>query len=188
MGAKSLEKVKKIHITEIVELDDDIEERGRTVIVKKAGLGKYKKLSDIIRNLFEMLPNILEEKGIEDPDEYIEDLEVTELIMMIPDLLMYSIDQLIELICLGTDVEKEFAEKHIGADEAFEILEAIIEVNGLLKVVEKGKNLLNRLGLMKMVSFQGKKMMAQNMNNMKGRPNQETKATRKETQTKDSTA
>ena len=170
MGAKTLKKIKNIDIVVIEKEQEKIE----TVIVKKAGLGKYKQLSDIIQNLFQMLPNILEEKGIEDPDKYIESLEITELVMLIPELLGNSIDQLIELICLGADIEKKYAEEHIGADEAFEILEAIIEVNGLLKVVEKGKNFMNRLGLGGIMKNQSKKMISQSqLNNIKGIPNKE---------------
>lgn len=140
--AKTLERVKKVSITTVVELDGDIEERVMTVTVKKAPLGKWKRLTDSIKKLFELLPEILEKKGVEDPEKYIEKMGPQDLLMLIPDMLEVATEEVINILALGADTEPEYIEKHVGLDEAIEIFEAIIEVNNLIKVVEKGKNLM----------------------------------------------
>ncbi len=141
--AESLNKIKKVKIVYI----EDEKEKEKEITVQKAGLGKYKKLSDIFKTIMNIIPEYAEEQGIDDVDEYIQSMTYIELLNMIPDLLTYSIDQFIDLLILGSDLEKDFAEENLGLDEAFDILDAIIKVNGLIKVVEKGKNLMNRLGL-----------------------------------------
>jgi len=143
--AKTLSRIKKVDITTVIELDDDIEERSRTITVKKAPLGKWKQLTDNVKVLFDLLPEVLEEKGIENPQEYMMQMSEKEIISYLPDMFRVATDEVIDILSLGTGVDVETLEDEVGIDEAIELFEAVIEVNNLVKVVEKGKNLMKLL-------------------------------------------
>ena len=136
--AKTLERIKTVSITNIVEGQEKVDK----ITIVKAGLGKWKKLTDSIKKLFELLPEILEKKGIEDTEKYIEKMGMQDLLLLLPDMLEVAAEEIINILALGADTEPKYIEKHVGLDEAIEIFEAIIEVNKLVKVVEKGKNLM----------------------------------------------
>ena len=63
--------------------------------------------------------------------------------MLIPDMLEFAVDEIINVLAIGTGLSTEYIEEKVGLDETIDLLEAIIEVNGIVKVVEKGKNLKN---------------------------------------------
>lgn len=141
--AKTLSRIKTIDITIIENSQEKVEK----ITVQKAGLGKWKKLTDSIKKLFELLPEILKEKGVKDTDKFIEQMEIQDLLLLIPDMLTVATDEVINILALSTDLDAEYIEKNVGLDEAVELFEVIIEVNNIVKVVEKGKNLINLLGM-----------------------------------------
>lgn len=143
--AKTLSRIKKVDITTIIESNGDIEERTRTIKVKKAPLGKWKQLTDNVKVLFDLLPEVLEEKGIENPQEYMMQMSEKEIISYLPDMFRVATDEVIDILSLGTGVDVKTLENEVGIDEAVELFEAVIEVNNLVKVVEKGKNLMKLL-------------------------------------------
>lgn len=137
--AKTLSRIKTVDITIIEGGKEKVEK----IQVVKAALGKWKKLTDGIKRLFELLPELLRGKGIEDPQKYLEQMGMQDLLLLIPDMLETATDEVINILALGADKEREFIESHVGLDEAIDLFEAIIAVNNLIKVVEKGKNLMN---------------------------------------------
>jgi hypothetical protein len=143
--AKTLSRIKKVDITTIIDSDDGIEEKTRTIKVKKAPLGKWKQLTDNVKVLFDLLPEVLEEKGIENPQEYMMQMSEKEIISYLPDMFRVATDEVIDILSLGTGVDVETLENEVGIDEAVELFEAVVEVNNLVKVVEKGKNLMKLL-------------------------------------------
>ena len=137
--AKTLGRIKTVEITYI----EDGQEKTDRVTVAKAPLGKWKQLTESINNLLEVLPEILKKKGVEDPEKYIEQMGIQEFVMLIPDMLEFAVDEIINVLAIGTGLTTEYIEEKVGLDETVDLLEAIIEVNGIVKVVEKGKNLKN---------------------------------------------
>lgn len=128
-------------------------ERVRKVVIKKTPLGKWKELTEIIDTIITgPLPKILKQKGIEDIDAYIADMEPMDLLKLIPDIMAFAIDEVAKLIQAGTGLDKEFIEKHVGPEDALNIIMAIIEVNNISMVAEKGKNVFSLLGLGKMMA------------------------------------
>lgn len=136
--AKTLSRIKTVEITYI----EGGQEKTEKIQIVKAGLGKWKKLTDSIKNLFGLLPEVLKEKGIEDPEKYIEGMSPQDLLMLIPDLLEVAAEEFLKIISLGADLDQEYIEEKVGLDETVDIFEAIVEVNNLVKVAEKGKNLM----------------------------------------------
>ncbi|MFW5916452.1 MAG: hypothetical protein ACOCTM_03160 [Bacteroidota bacterium] len=147
--AKTLSRIREVDITVIEKKEDGFEEQIMTVTVIKAPLGDYKRLSDCLKNLLNLLPEVLAEKGLESKEEfenYFNQMTTRDAIMLLPDMMGAAFDEVIKLLSLGTDAEVEELKEKVGIDEAMELFEAIIEVNKLIKVVEKGKNLMNLLG------------------------------------------
>ncbi|SFL93725.1 hypothetical protein [Halanaerobium salsuginis] len=143
--AKTLSRIKKVDITTVIDSDDGIEEKTITIKVKKAPLGKWKQLTDNVKVLFDLLPEVLEEKGIENPQEYMMQMSEKEIISYLPDMFRVATDEVIDILSLGAGVDVETLENEVGIDEAVELFEAVVEVNNLVKVVEKGKNLMKLL-------------------------------------------
>lgn len=139
--SKSLPRTKVVEITVI---DETGQEQVQKVVVKKAGLGRWKQITNAIKRLFNLLPEFLQTKGIEDPEAFIDSLSYTDLIALIPDILDMAADEFINLLAVGTGLDVEFLEENIGIDEAIELVEAIIQVNNIFGAVEKGKNLIPR--------------------------------------------
>lgn len=136
--SKTLSRIKKVDI-EVIKGDEIKKE---TIIIKKAALGQWKMLTSSIKKLFEMLPEMLKAKGIDNPQKYIEQIEIEDLLQLIPDLLEFAAEEFIKIISLGADLDQEYIEEKVGLDETIDIFEAIVEVNNLVKVAEKGKNLM----------------------------------------------
>ena len=149
--AKTLSRMKSVEIIVI----EDGQEKIEKIHILKATLGKWKRLTSSIKKIFELLPEIIKRKGFEDPQVFMEQMTVQDLFLLIPDIMEVATDEFINILALGTDLEKEYIEEKIGLDETIDILEAIIEVNNLIKVVDKGKNLISLWGGMK--SYQRKK-------------------------------
>lgn len=142
---KTLKRIKEVNIE--VAKNGEIEEK--TVIVSKAPLGKWKKLSDSFQKLLNILPEVLASKGLTEQEEleaYFSNVTQQEILMLLPDIMEVAFDEVMKILALGTNKDKKFMEKYVGLDEAVDILDGIIEVNRLLKVVEKGKNLMSLLG------------------------------------------
>ena len=139
--SKSLPRTKVVEITVI---DEAGQEQVQKVVVKKAGLGRWKQITNAIKRLLNLLPEFLQTKGIEDPEAFIDALSYTDLIALIPDILAMAADEFINLLAVGTGLDVEFLEKNVGIDEAVELVEAIIQVNNIFEAVEKGKNLIPR--------------------------------------------
>ena len=137
--AKTLSRIKKVDI-EIVE-DNEIKEE--TIVVKKAPLGRWKKITDSIKVLFDLLPEVLEDQGVKDIESYLLEMSEQDIIMLLPDMIEVATDEVFNLLSLGAGVDKKFIEEKVGLDEAVELFEAIVEVNKLMKVVEKAKNIMN---------------------------------------------
>lgn len=134
-----MDRIKKITI--------DVKENGKykqeKITVEKVPLGKWKNLIDTVKRLFKVLPEVLEAKGIEDTDEYMETMTMQDLIMLLPDMLEVAAEEIFNLLSIGSGLSTEYIEEKVGLDEAVELFEAIIEVNNLIKVAEKGKNLIS---------------------------------------------
>jgi hypothetical protein len=143
--AKSISRVKEINIDVIK--NGEVEER--KIVVSKAPLGNWKKLTDSIQKLMNLLPEVLEEeKGLESQEEleqYFDQMIMQDILLLLPDMMEVAFDEVMNLLALGSDKDSKFMEKYVGMDEAIDIFEAIVEVNNLVKVAEKGKNLLNLL-------------------------------------------
>ena len=141
--SKVLSRRKEVAI-EYIKDDEQIEE---IVKVEKAGLGKMKKVTDTMRNIVNSLPNILEELGIDDQEEFLNNLSADDIVAIIPEALGIITDEIINLIAVGAELEKKYIEEKVGIDEATELILAIIEVNKLDKAVEMGnkiKGLFNK--------------------------------------------
>jgi|GEM_PF-2705527 hypothetical protein len=142
---KSISRVKEINIDVIK--NGEVEER--KIVVSKAPLGNWKKLTDSIQKLMNLLPEVLEEeKGLESQEEleqYFDQMTMQDILLLLPDMMEVAFDEVMNLLALGSDKDSKFMEKYVGMDEAIDIFEAIVEVNNLVKVAEKGKNLLNLL-------------------------------------------
>ena len=141
--SKTLSKLKVVNIIYI----EGEEEKTKKVLVKKAGLGKAKRLTSAIGGIFSALPDYLKAKGIEDTDKFIQELEIEDLLGLVPELLQLGVDQLMEIVSIAADLELEFIEEYVGIDEALEILEATFEVNNFDKALEKAKNLMAKAGV-----------------------------------------
>lgn len=123
-------------------------ERVREVTIKKTPLGKWKEITEIIDIILTgPLQKILEQKGIEDVDGYIADMQASDLLGLVPDLMSFAIDEVINLIEAGSGLDRKFIEEHVGPEDALNIIMAIIEVNKIKLVAEKGKNLMGLLGI-----------------------------------------
>lgn len=142
--AKTLTRIKNVTITYI----EDGEEETEKITVIKAGLGKWQKLTETLKVLFGILPEVLKEKGIEDIENYAQNMTYQDLILLLPDMYMVATNEVIKLLSIGADLEIDFIKKYVGIDEAVDLFEAISEVNNLIKIVEKGKNLIPLLNMM----------------------------------------
>lgn len=141
---KTLSKIKKVTIDVI----EDEEIKHKTIVVKKAALGKWAKLTTTIRKLINSLPEMMDRLGIEkeNQEEFLNSLTPNELIGFIPELLDIVADEFINIVALGADLEPDYVEENIGLDDALILFEAIIEVNSFKKdAVEVGKKILAQL-------------------------------------------
>lgn len=136
--AKTLSRIKTVDITVI----EDGKERVEKITAHKVALGKWKRLITSTRKLFKLVPEVLKDQGIEDPQAYIDQMDLQDLLLLIPDMLEVAADECINVLALGANLEAEYIEENVGLDEAVDLFEAIIEVNNLIKVVETGKNLM----------------------------------------------
>ena len=142
--AKSISRIQKVKIDKV----KDGEVKEDTIIITKAPLGQWKKITDSLQTLLELLPEVLEEKGLtekEELEQYFENMTQQDIMMLLPDMMDVALEETMKLLAIGTDKDAKYIEKFVGIDETLDILEAIIEVNGLAKAVEKGKNLMNLL-------------------------------------------
>lgn len=142
--AKSISRIQKVKIDKV----KDGEVKEDTIIITKAPLGQWKKITDSLQTLLELLPKVLEEKGLtekEELEQYFENMTQQDAMMLLPDMMDVALEETMKLLAIGTDKDAKYIEKFVGIDETLDILEAIIEVNGLAKAVEKGKNLMNLL-------------------------------------------
>jgi len=141
--SKVLGRRKEVAI-EYIENNEQVEE---VIKVEKAGLGRWKQVSDTLRNIVNSLPTILDELGVEDKEEFLNNLSMQDMVAIIPEALGIITDEIINLIAIGADLEKKYVEEKVGIDEATELVLAIIEVNKLAKAVETGnkiKGLFNK--------------------------------------------
>ncbi|MFW6327555.1 MAG: hypothetical protein ACOC2F_04515 [Bacteroidota bacterium] len=146
--AKTLSRIKEIEITVIEQQEEGFAEKNLIITVAKVPLGKWKQLTDNINTLLNLLPEVLEEQGLTEKEElerYFEQISTQDVLMLLPDMMEVAFDEVINILAMGTDVDRDLIAEQVGIDEALEILEAIIEVNNLVKVVEKGKNMMNLL-------------------------------------------
>ena len=134
----------RIKVVEITIIDEAGQEQIQKISVKKAGLGRWKQITNAIKKLINLFPEFLKSKGIEDLETFIDSLTYADLIAMVPDILDMAADEFINLLAVGTGLDVEFLEEHVGLDEAVELVEAIIQVNDIFGAVEKGKNLIPR--------------------------------------------
>ena len=135
--SKTLGRRKEITV-EYIENNEQIEE---VVTVEKAGLGRWKKVSDTLRNIVNSLPTILEELDVEDKEEFLDNLSTQDIVAIIPEALGIVTEEIINLIAVGAELEKKYIEEKVGIDEATELVLAIIEVNKLAKAVEMGNKI-----------------------------------------------
>ena len=111
-------------------------EEEQVVAVKKLPLGRAVELSHVIESIPARLQEIADNSKVQefleglDPDE----MEATEfgitLAEFLPTLINVALDLVIELLAVGTGLEKGLLEQ-IGLDEATELLVAIFEVNNI---------------------------------------------------------
>lgn len=151
---KNLTKSKIVKVTFVKELDNvdisnvrgEIKEETHKVLIKKASLGKWHELSLLIKKFFDLFKEFLKEQGVEDTNNFFENLTVKELIDIFPEFVSgiykFAIDEIIEFISIGTGLEEGFIRDNLDAEETFEIVKAIIEVNGLIRVGQEVKNLI----------------------------------------------
>ncbi|AZO96129.1 hypothetical protein [Halocella sp. SP3-1] len=151
---KDLTKSKIVKVTFIKDLDNvdisnvkgGIKEETRKVLIKKAPLGKWHELSLLLEKFFDLFKEFLQEQGVEDTDKFFENLTVKKLIDIFPKFISgiykFAIDEIIEFISIGTGLDEEFICNNLDMEETFEIIKAIIEVNGLIKVGQEVKNLI----------------------------------------------
>lgn len=139
--AKSIGRIKKVSVA-IIEGDEVVEKK---YIIKKAGLGKYKELTGAIGELIGFMPQVLAQRGVEDPHQYIEDMTIMDMLDLFPELFGCGVEQLTEVVAIILDEDEDFVEENIGLDEAVEIVEAALEVNNLKGLVAKVKNLMGEV-------------------------------------------
>ncbi len=135
--SKSLPRVKDVTIT----IFEDGKEKKQSIRVQKAGLGKWKLIIDSLKKVENLLPEIIKRKGYDDPNKFLENLTPIALAGLIPEVFGFAVEEIIEVLTVGTDADREFIEDHVGPDEAVELFVALIEVNNLYKVAEVGKQL-----------------------------------------------
>ena len=152
---KNLTKSKIVEITIVKNLDEinrenvesAVVEEKRKVLITKVPLGKYEELSCIFEKFFDLFREFLKKQGIKNPDKYIEkELDTQELIRLIPQFLSslykFAVDEVIEFVIIGTGLDEDFVRENIDLEEGYEIIKAIVQVNGLLKVGKEVKNLI----------------------------------------------
>lgn len=139
--AKSIGRIKKVSVA-VIEGDEVVEKK---YIIKKAGLGKYKELTGAIGELIGFMPQVLAQRGVEDPHQYIEDMTIMDMLDLFPELFGCGVEQLTEVVAIILDEDEDFVEENIGLDEAVEIVEAALEVNNLKGLVAKVKNLMGEV-------------------------------------------
>lgn len=150
---KNLTKSKIIKITsvkgdvDITNVTGNVEEETRKVLIKKAPIGKYQELSNIFNKFFNLFEEFLKKQGVKNPEKYIAEMTAEQGISLIPsflgDIYEFAIEELIEFIAIGSGLKEEFIRENLDAEETYEVVKAIIEINGLLKVGKEVKNLIN---------------------------------------------
>jgi len=141
---KTQPKIKKVTI----DIIEDEEVKQEEITIKKATLGKWAKLTTTIRKLIDSLPNMLDRLGIkeEDREAFLTNLTADKVVGFIPELLDIILDEFINIVALGADLEPSYVEENIGLDDALILFEAIVEVNSFKKeAVEVGKKLIAQL-------------------------------------------
>ena len=133
--SKTMPRSKTVKIVVFKNGQEQIEE----VEVRKAGLGKWKKIIDSLKKVENLLPQIIERKGYDDPDKFLDNLTTLDLAGLIPEIFSFALEEIIEVLAIGTSADKKFIEQNVGPDEAVELFTAIVEVNNLYKVAEAGK-------------------------------------------------
>ena len=139
--AKSIGRIKKVSVA-VIEGDEVVEKK---YIIKKAGLGKYKELTGAIGELIGFMPQVLAQRGVEDPHQYIEDMTIMDMLDLFPELFGCGVEQLTEVVAIILDEDEDFVEENIGLDEAVERVAAAREVNNLKGLVAKVKNLMGEV-------------------------------------------
>lgn len=138
-----MDRVKKVTI-EIIE--DEVTEK--EIVIKKAPLGQWAKLTKTINSLLNAIPEIMKSVGIEEKDqeEFLKQLTFDKAIGLIPEILDCITDEFISIVAIGADLEEEFVREKVGLDDALLIFKAIIEVNKFKKKAEEvGKSLVGQL-------------------------------------------
>lgn len=139
---------KTTSVKKVYDLSAIGEEKEVKIIIKKLPLGRYKQLLDIVNKIMAgPLKMVIKDKGVEDVDEFIANMQPEDLLELLPEVISYAIDEVSGILELATDKDSEFIQENVGLDDALAILEIAFEVNNIEGVVEKGKNLTERLGL-----------------------------------------
>jgi len=126
-------------------------ENERTVNVEKLPLGRAAALGLAFRGTPAKLQQLQEHEGLRElfSQQGVEDMPLTELavrmVEFLPDILAVAADVVIDILAVGTGLEREELEQ-VGLDEAAELLAAVISVNNIGAIQKNLKNVARSLG------------------------------------------
>ena len=124
----------------------------RTVRVKKMGLIKY---AQIVKEFDGLIGSVLR---IFRMDQEINEFEVrqekelttqeraAEQSKIICQLISSNIEQIVSFLCVAVpELDRKYIEENVGIDDTLQLIEAIIEVNGLNKALDNVKKFISLL-------------------------------------------
>lgn len=124
-----------------------IEINGQNVTVRKLGLIKYAKLQSLLDNFITSITDFMKRQSEIKYSIEIDEMDVAQnLVSSIVEVLSSNAIAMIDLIELTTDLERSYIEEYVGIAEAVEIIDAVIEVNRIVQVIDKAKKLMMGLG------------------------------------------
>lgn len=128
-------------------------EKEKVVHVAKLPLGKAAALGEVLGTIPAKIQQLRENERIRAFVENIdlENMPVTELALklmdFLPEIFAAATDTIIELLVVGTGLDREELENEVGLDEAAELLAAVLTVNNIEALGKYLKAALLQLGI-----------------------------------------
>lgn len=128
-------------------------EKEKVVHVAKVPLGKAAALGEVLGTIPAKIQQLRENERIraflENTD--LDNMPLTDLALklleFLPELLAAAADTIIELLVVGTGLDREELENEVGLDEAAELLAAVLTVNNVESLGKYLKAAIQQLGI-----------------------------------------
>lgn len=123
----------------------------RKVKVSKLPLGRASQLTLSLQRVPQQIKALIQQPEIQELFANVDDETplaqlAVDLIQYLPHVLSTATDVVIDILAVGTELEREEIEQ-VGLDEATDLLLAVFTVNDLGRIQANLKNLAGRLGL-----------------------------------------